>query len=686
MPSNFPPTLRTQRQPSTSSTSTTSYKGDAPGSCDANLEEKRSLDITQRIEKKLAKYNASNNVFKRWILELGSWATSALCMGAVVGIYFCINGNLMSDNQFALNCANLLSKVASAALIVPTSEALGQLKWNWFHSSKAIWDFEIFDKASRGPWGAALLLYRTKGRSLAALGALLIVLLLAIDTFFQQVVEYHDLWALERTTGNIPRITRYEPFYRPTYKNHAQMGTIDKEFESVIEQFFCENGTQPTIFGNGTRPDIPLSCPTSNCTWPIYDTLAVCSRCADVSNVLDISYACLYTANDWTATWTGPRFEVPYPNETVCGYFLNATSSSPTLLSGYVSKNNGSKNESGEALLVRALSLTDFDLKTPYYGNGSVKFDQFRYPIMDFLIASAKYGAESVYQNKAPIVHECMLSWCVQTIKSSYAWGTYEENVLSEYLETVTEPDPWPWRASTVYEGTEVTGTSLEYNAYIALQPHVSDAGSSRSDITYGANNETVMYILNLFDDFFPSFYTTEAASATPLLRYKNYYNGPSTQILDYNPWQAPNDINRHMERLAISMTNLLRSSVSKKMVEGSAYSRKSFIHISWAWLTFPFVLLLLSLAFLVSTIIETTKDTETGVWKTSAMPTLIYGLPEETRGKFTAQEKWDSSLGDTKEVRIKLLPNLGWRVSGQGTPKAPLLPVRMNQPPPGWL
>ena len=85
----------------------------------------------------------------------------------------------------------VLSKVASAALILPISEAIGQLKWTWFqgNESKEMIDFEIFDKASRGAWGSFLLLSRTRGRSLAALGAVLTLLLLATDTFFQQVIE-----------------------------------------------------------------------------------------------------------------------------------------------------------------------------------------------------------------------------------------------------------------------------------------------------------------------------------------------------------------------------------------------------------------------------------------------------------------------------------------------------------------
>jgi hypothetical protein len=40
-----------------------------------------SLDITQRIERKLAQYNASQNVFKRWLFEILSVTTSACCIG-----------------------------------------------------------------------------------------------------------------------------------------------------------------------------------------------------------------------------------------------------------------------------------------------------------------------------------------------------------------------------------------------------------------------------------------------------------------------------------------------------------------------------------------------------------------------------------------------------------------------------
>jgi hypothetical protein len=114
-----------------------------------SVQEKGSLDLTQRLERKLAEYNASENVFKRWLFEILCWLISALCMGAIIGLYVWLEGRSMAQVGNDLTYANTLGKIASAALIVPTSEALGQLKWNWFQKSNAMWDFEIFDKASR---------------------------------------------------------------------------------------------------------------------------------------------------------------------------------------------------------------------------------------------------------------------------------------------------------------------------------------------------------------------------------------------------------------------------------------------------------------------------------------------------------------------------------------------------------
>ena len=654
------------------------YRGrHASASFGSSKDAESSLDFTQRIEKKLAEYNTSNNIFKRWLFELCSWLVSAVCMGAIVGVYISISGHAMTESERSLTIANILGKVASAALIVPTSEALGQLKWNWFHESKAMWDFEIFDKASRGAWGAALLLFRTKGRSIAALGALLILLLLAIDTFFQQVVTYPDRWALQNETSSLPVVQTYQPPLTTYYRKGLEQGQRDQLTGHTFDSYFYGHGSIPVPFGSGFRPDIPLSCPSSRCDWPEYDTLATCSSCTDVSQDLNITYACLNTTIDWSAQWAGPLRDVPYPAGTVCGHFLNITSVTPILLSGYTVPGNESGNSAGEVLLMRTIPLSDLDTKEPYYGSGSVSFKEILYPITDSLIASTPNGIDSVYRHEPPVVQECVLSWCVQRMKSSYERGAYSEEIKSTFLNIATDPVPWPWK---------VANDMYEFSPNITLE--VPAVESSDTNITYSVWNETAFDRMIIWDDFMPSSYTAAGKGSKPMLRFKNYPDGPSTRFMDFNPWLAPNNVTHHMERLASAITNVMRSNPgSNKMLIGNAYNEEKFVYINWPWLIFPLLLLVLSLVFLVSTMIKTSKDTGTGLWKTSAMPTLIYSLPKETQSKLSPSSTWNDAHKSSKKVRIKLLPDRGWRVSGVShLSTSPQLPHPAVHAPRGWI
>lgn len=188
------------------------------------------------------------------------------------------------------------------------------------------------------------------------------------------------------------------------------------------------------------------------------------------------------------------------------------------------------------------------------------------------------------------------------------------------------------------------------------------------------------------FDDFFPSSYTAANLSSTPRLRYRNFQVGPMVRELTFNPWLYPNNITHHMERLAIAMTNTIRSGESRTMLEGKSYLSEPYVSIKWEWLTFPLVLLLLSLVFLVSTIIKTSGDGATGIWKNSAMPTLIYSLPKETQSQFASSSAWSSKKGAPKKTRIKLLPSMGWRVSGHNyLSHSPRLPSG-ERVPRGWI
>ncbi|KAF3006856.1 hypothetical protein E8E13_010804 [Curvularia kusanoi] len=651
-----------------------------------STQQQHSFDMIQNFERKLTQYNASENVLKRWLFEILSWTASAASMGAIVGILLYCKDRPLNQRTIALAAYNVLSKFASAALILPISEAIGQLKWTWFHGSESrdIYDFEVFDKASRGAWGSFLLLFRIKGRSLAALGAILTLLLLATDTFFQQVTDYPNRWALEEVISTIASVSIYSPTYRPQYSEGWEDNSYDMETRQSMLPFMYGNGTQAVQSGNSTRPEVPLSCPASNCTWPIYNTLAVCSQCVQMDAATLLSYACMDTRINWSAHAADPM--EPDWSGRVCGYFINATSDEPTLMSGYV-VDNDTKTESspGEALLVRHLPLTN-SLKQSLYG-GSINFRSQRNATLDVLTVSAYNGVQSVYSKQAPIVHECALTWCVKSIRSSYVWGSYREEVTAVLQNTTS--GPWPWSSFQIPEekGGGVYVTYLE-DPTIEIPVPVDTLDSfTASTHSFGSSSLTAGNVMSNFDDWFPSSYTTTNISAKPALRLKNYMGvPPKICILESYPWLAPNNIIAHMERLATAVTNAMRSNLeSITLVPGLAYNQKQFVVVQWGWLAFPLALLLLSLGFLIATVVRTSKDApeHLSAWKTSAMPALIYSLPKNVQEDITSAQ---SSREQRRKVKVRLLPHDGWRVSGQHQRLPDQERQRKGRPPPGWI
>ncbi|KAF1829800.1 hypothetical protein BDW02DRAFT_602254 [Decorospora gaudefroyi] len=642
-------------------------------------------NIAERIEKRLYQYSISGNLLKRWLLEIISWVFSALCMAAVIIVLAILKDDpltkwsLVETTGLTLNAyISILSKMAGAALILPVSEALGQLKWSWFQqNSKQMWDFEIFDSASRGPWGSFLLLVRTKGKALAALGAMITLCMMALDPFFQQVVDFPDRWALQETSSKIPRTKIYAPNRGKIFLDGEEALEDDRNMFVEIRKFAYGNGTQPVLFGNGTRPEIPLSCPTSNCTWPEYDTLGVCSQCVEVADLL--TFKCLTNKVDWTAG--GVEDESGYPNATMCGYFLNATSDNPILMSGYLVGSNGSSE--GEALVTRNLPLTTLTNKEPLYGNGSIHFKDLRNTISDVVIVSAVNGsAATVYAHERPIAHECVLAWCVKTIRSSYEYGTYNEEIIETFYNTTTGPFPW---VSVSYETEDDSGVEIAYLEDIVINAESPRDGRKISG--FGTTRSKAESVMVGFTDFFPSFSTVVDRTAAPIMRFQTWSVGYAwTRELDFNPWSAPNNLSHHMERMATAMTNVVRSARGNEMLEGAAFSKENYVSVRWEWLTLPLGLLFMAFIFLAATIFKSAleKD-EVGVLKNSAILTLLYGIPDNVRGQLTRSTSARTPRAKAKELKVKLNRNMSWRISGNlFSPLTPRVPRK--QPPPGWI
>jgi len=380
---------------------------------------------------------------------------------------------------------------------------------------------------------------------------------------------------------------------------------------------------------------------------------------------------------DWDANLKGGfGSQEQYSNRTMCGFFLNATSNHAVLMTGLLEGTN--KSIANSMLIARTLPLTHLTTREPLYGNGSIHFKSMRNTIADVLFVTAE-SVEGVQQKNPPIAQECVLYWCVKSMKSSYDSGRYEEEILASYGNTTTGPFPW---ISTPFIDDLGPGIDLFYMQDINIAGAISDG---RSFSGFGTSNNTAFKTVQGFTDIFPSFVTTSNTSNKMILRYKTWREGPAyNRQLDFNPWLAPT-VASHLDRLAVAMTNVVRSAPGRVGVRGEAYSRETYIDVNWEWLAFPFTLLLLSFVFLLLTIVKTSKDVGVGVWKTSAMPTLIYGLPQDVQKEILSSRTngTDSKKpSEATEVRIKLLPENGWKVSGQST----ITSVPLHRGPAGWV
>ena len=110
----------------------------------------------------------SRYVWSNWGLQLLSWSTSALCMALILAMLLYLNRKPLSRWKLGLNpntYLSIISRVAASAIIYPVSECIGQLKWNWFlRKPKKLLDFELFDRATRGPVGSFMFITYFKAR------------------------------------------------------------------------------------------------------------------------------------------------------------------------------------------------------------------------------------------------------------------------------------------------------------------------------------------------------------------------------------------------------------------------------------------------------------------------------------------------------------------------------------------
>ncbi|KAF2807923.1 uncharacterized protein BDZ99DRAFT_522530 [Mytilinidion resinicola] len=520
-----------------------------------------------------------------WWWELFSWLVSFFATAAILVVLLLRSEQPLPHWPLGLSInayISILAAIAKAALILPVSEAIGQLKWVWFKKESKLMDFFTFDSASRGPWGSLMLIWTTKCKHLATLGAVITILALAFETMFQQIVAYPERAVI---VGNssvaVARSFHVQPRWGGSIHDAPSL-ISDPQTSMFISTAIYSNS-------NDTFTPPPSNCPSGNCSWPTYSSLAVCNQCKDVTNLL--YYQCRnYTIVDYVA-------DNASNTNKACGWLLNNT-----LMVG--KDDLGSIEEhSYHYLSMLAVSMPS-DPSSDKKWNSTL-FQDVAYPLLDLYVAFIPGGPEAAKRNDTPVMLECLMSWCVQSYQGIHEGGVLNETRVSTYLDPTTtrvsEADMLAGKQPVTLSPSDVNGTFTVSN---------STTEAVRQQLAFGG---TAGLTPTDFSDHEGEFET--------------YGNGLFNFV-----FQPPYDIVPYLDNIAAAMTNSVRRKDNgTELVRGSAWAPQTFVQIRWIWILLPALLLIFSFVFLVGTIVKSTRQ-NVAVWKTSALAILLHGLSGDAR------------------------------------------------------
>lgn len=158
--------------------------------------------------------------FSLWTLEIFASILSVTCVVCMVAFLAAIDAKPYNSwrvghiHMTPNSLLSILATLSKSSLLLVVAETLGQLKWTYFQQRpQRLYDLQIFDDASRGPLGAAQLLWKINVQALvASAGAVVTILTLAIDPLTQQVLSFPTAWTpSHNVTASINTAKVFDP-------------------------------------------------------------------------------------------------------------------------------------------------------------------------------------------------------------------------------------------------------------------------------------------------------------------------------------------------------------------------------------------------------------------------------------------------------------------------------------------
>ncbi|KAI1757017.1 hypothetical protein F4782DRAFT_525785 [Xylaria castorea] len=427
-----------------------------------------------------------------------------------------------------------LTTINKVALLVPAASCISQLKWSHFASApRKLADLQLFDGASRGPWGSLVFLLQVSSpiRALVTVGfSLLTILALGLDASAQQLLQF-PTQETEVDDGSVVMGTA------TGYNSKSK--TLSTKV--IPLQFAILNTLRGSTF------DSYFTCPSKavRCKWDSLTTLGVCSSWNSASVASDgcaistTQYApgmawalCNYTRLDSHSETLQHRSE-EYPRQMNLTFVIPSVdmiSYNKLFESHFLPGPLQSETEFGEFWALKAPRSTNFSTQA-----------SFKPPEAEAFHAS--------------------FWWCSRSFQ-----GITVEPSGVKYVATSSERLSFLFKTST---------------------NNTIDGGST---LTYAANSTGLNYTLDqgAFESLAEYFHSLLGAEALDEFSVIDRPSLLATGTLLYQ---------QNLENITISiadtLTNILRSRVLDENanitdVTGRAVYGETYIRIQWVWLLLP--------------------------------------------------------------------------------------------------
>ncbi|KAK1753961.1 hypothetical protein QBC47DRAFT_325058 [Echria macrotheca] len=550
------------------------------------------------------KKNESENVARDkpfnswWWWEITAATLSIVCMVSLLVLLSRIDTQALEAWPLSIQPNSLiavLTTVAKTSIMVPVATCLGQLKWrHYLRRADRLHILQLFDGASRGPWGSVMILLGLRRRAILTWTlAFVTIVSLGIDPSAQQILEFPT--GVSELT-NVTAILGYAQNY--TSKAYVEGATTNSQVPNpnlLQLQASILNGISGAVF----LPTLECPSPAILCEWSDLSSLGICSTFDDVTAITT------HNCTGDTLTQLNCTYDFPGREEQLdpieMAYNIQGQSNAPV------------------SSLFTSTAATSFDNKTGQY----------------LALAAVKVTNNTITSNNnttPPIteVYHATWFWCARTFASVTATPAGLEHPSDSGK---TEKLLFS-RVIAPGDGSSPLDSSVRYNEYVAPSTNQTYHVTTKA-------SESIFSYLGAFLSRSVTFSTLPARlSATEL---------------DIASFLYTSDLKNVTRNVAATLSNQIRSadpgdnSLSKEAA-GTVFFREVYVRVRWGWVVLPVAEVVLVAVLLAAVVIATRGEP---LVKTSVIAYLVYEMDERARERL---ERWSPVTGEEMEAASKMV------------------------------